>query len=235
MKNIWGTMLITVLVLSLLVLLFCFYRVHAAASDNGESITISATHVWDDSGTPGNRGKVTFHLAWSAGSEAGQTETRTIPDTVKEKQTVSWRDLPATLNGEKIQYYISVEPTDGYTVEVSGNASQGFTVIDHFTGESHETAAESTDITVSAVWKDAKKSDRDSVTVWLLADDEKTGEKKVLSSKNHWTAEFKELKLTKKGKSINYSVMEDVPSGYICMIRGNPKEGFTIMNKNIEN
>jgi hypothetical protein len=234
MKNIRNPVIIMVFAVFVLIMLFCYCCVHAASSDATGHRSISATHVWDDGGASGQRSKVTFHLAWSAGRECGRMESRTISDMSKAKQSVSWDNMPVTRRGEKVEYYISAEPIDGYSTEVSGNADQGFNVTNHYTGESHKKAVKSVSFSVRAVWKDTLRSDRagtDNITVWLLANDLKTGNKKELNKKNNWTVEFSNLNLTEKGKSVSYTVMEDVPPGYVCMISGNQEEGFTIMNK----
>lgn len=122
--------------------------------------------------------------------------------------------------GQPIEYTVEEKALDGYSSEVTGDATEGFTV-------TNTRAAEiSVDITKS--WNDdgAEKSDRpDHITVNLLANDDVVDEYEV-TAENDWTLTIADLpKYDEVGEEIDYSISEhDVP-GYEAVI-----DGFDITN-----
>ena len=139
----------------------------------------------------------------------------TNPITLKSsnKWTYTFSNLPQYINKNKVTYTVEEKSVDGYKSEVTGNASDGYTI-------TNTHIPERTQVTVTKVWNDMDDLDelRKPVTITLKADGTKLttnadGEEInpiVLDESNNWTYTFTELyKYKHVGKLITYSVEED--------------------------
>ncbi len=86
------------------------------------------------------------------------------------------------------------------------------------------------DISVTKKWSG---KELDSVNAELYADGTKIDSQK-LSNDNNWKYTFRDLSKYKDGKEITYTVDEEYTEGYTKSISGNAKDGFTIVNTEID-
>lgn len=111
----------------------------AVASDiptitNRAVVELHATKVWNDGNAdPKNHPEVTFHLLQKVGG-AKPTRVEGQDRTIKagatgDGLTVIWRNLPKRdADGNEISYSVEEETLPGYSSEIKGSASDGFTV-----------------------------------------------------------------------------------------------------------
>ncbi|WP_126714456.1 Cna B-type domain-containing protein [Trueperella pyogenes] len=118
--------------------------------------------------------------------------------------------------GKKIAYSVAeVSVPKGYTSQVAGDATRGYTVTN-----THTPAV--TAIPVLKVWDDADNKDGlrpDLITVRLLANGKPVeGQSLTLTKDNAWKGQFAELPVNKDGKPVEYSVVEDKVDGYTSKV-----------------
>ncbi|MDY5730885.1 MAG: Cna B-type domain-containing protein [Eubacteriales bacterium] len=184
-----------------------------------EKIVIEGSKTWNDKGDrDGKRpAEITINLL----------KNGTKIDSVKVKESDGWKwkfeNLDKYEKGNEITYTITEEKVEGYTTEVNGyNVKNSYT-------------PGKTSIQVTKAWED--KHDQDgkrpaSVTIKLLADGKEVeGKTLTLSKANNWTGSFTDLDEYKAGKKIEYTIKEEaVGNGYISVLSGNQKVGYTITN-----
>ena len=133
-------------------------------------------------------------------------------------------ELDADKGGTPIKYTVEEETAvKGYTTEVTGDATTGFTITNSYTPET-------VDITATKNWDDANNQDGKrptKITINLLADGQKVDSKEVQAAPDGtWTAKFDKLAKYKAGKEIKYTVTEEKVSEYESSITD-----FNITNK----
>lgn len=133
-------------------------------------------------------------------------------------------ELDADKGGTPIKYTVEEETAvKGYTTEVTGDATTGFTITNSYTPET-------VDITATKNWDDANNQDGKrptKITINLLADGQKVDSKEVQAAPDGtWTAKFEKLAKYKAGKEIKYTVTEEKVSEYESSITD-----FNITNK----
>ena len=69
-----------------------------------------------------------------------------------------------------------------------------------------------------------------SITVYLYANGEATGEKLRITARNGWVGEFENLPVYANGKAITYSIREKSMYFYSGAVSTNPNGGFIITN-----
>ena len=153
-------------------------------------------------------------------------------------------------NGEEIQYTVrefngqggsaTEGAPEGYTYEVTGNATDGFTVTNTHKPETIE-------IDVTKVWDDADNQDGirpETVYARLFkADGTYMNKQLALSETNGWSTTFTSSEKTpiykyENGEEIEYVVVEaatrsgipEAPEGYTVDVMGNATDGFTVIN-----
>ncbi|MCM6856696.1 Cna B-type domain-containing protein [Enterococcus durans] len=118
--------------------------------------------------------------------------------------TTTWKDLDLKDKGQTIDYTVKeVGETNGYKVEVTGNAKDGYTLTN-----SHTPAT--VDISGTKTWEDNDNQDGKrpkAITVRLLADGKEVDSKEVTAETN-WTYEFTGLDKYKSGNEIRYTIQE---------------------------
>lgn len=102
-----------------------------------EKISVQATKVWNDADNQdGKRDDVTFNLLANGSVVTGQSK-KIAKDATGDALTVTWENLDAYSGGQKIAYTVEEDGVkDGkitmngaeYTVTVTGNAENGFTI-----------------------------------------------------------------------------------------------------------
>ena len=179
---------------------------------------VSVNKVWDDAGNQdGLRpGFIQVEL-YANGVATGKKLTLNAAN----NWNAVFADLDCYASGVAVVYTIAeVEVPAGYTVAITGNATNGFTVTN-----SH--VVEKTSITVNKVWNDANNQDGKrpaSITVYLYANGTKIATKTLDASMN-WSYTWTDLDKNADGKLIVYTVGEEAVAGYVTTI-----EGFVITN-----
>src|SRR5699024_769625 len=143
-------------------------------------------------------------------------EVKTLTLSAEDDWEYEVRDLPSfNKEGQAYTYEIEEEDVEGYESKVDGfditNVRTDVTTVE---GEK--------------TWKKDEKADRpDSITVELLANDEKVDETKVKSDKaGEWQYAFEDLdKYDAEGKEIKYAVKEQNVKGYTSKV-----DGYNITN-----
>ncbi|KZE38917.1 hypothetical protein AV656_08430 [Bhargavaea cecembensis] len=180
-----------------------------------EQLTINVNKVWI-----GPKGESVTIRLFANGTDSGKTLTLDPKNNWTGSFTVNkFHDK----TGEPIAYTVKEVPVPGYTTQLSGSVTNGFT----FTNTHNGTI----DIKVDKVWIGPAA---ESVTVNLLADGTPTGKSLVLTEKNGWGSTFEGLRKydAKTGAEIVYTVKEVPVPGYSSDIRGTADTGFTITNTN---
>lgn len=153
----------------------------------------------------------------------GQDTGKTLELTEANGWAGSFKDLDADKGGTPIQYTVVEVTVAGYTSEVTGNASSGFTITNSY-------SPETVDVKATKNWDDANNQDGKrptKITINLLADGQKHDSKEVQAAADGtWTVEFTKLAKYKDGKEIKYTVTEEAVAEYEATITD-----FTITNK----
>jgi len=151
----------------------------------------------------------------------GETVVKTATVTEADQWSWSFTDLPkyrAGKVGEEIVYTIAEEAVTGYTAEVTG----------YDVTNTHK--PETTEITGKKTWNDLNNiyfKRPDSVTIRLLADGVEI-DNRVVTEADNWSWTFADLPVYKAGavgQKINYTITEDVVTGYITTV-----EDYNVLN-----
>lgn len=176
-----------------------------------KSVEISVSKVWNDANNQDGLRKEIIVALLADGKEV---DTITLSDA--NNWTYTFNNLQKYANGKEIKYTIEEKTVlEGYTVEITGSAKEGYTITNTHTPVT-------IDITGEKVWLDNNNNDNtrpESITVKLLANGNviKTIEvtnKNAGTSSNNWTYEFKNLPKYAAGEEIIYTVEEVSVNGY---------------------
>src|SRR5699024_12765644 len=184
--------------------------------------TVDVEKVWKGE----KQDSVTIHLL----AEGEKVEEDDLSEDTDWKHTFT--DLPVVHNitDEKaIEYTVEEVEIEGYSVEITGDAKEGFTIINTEIIEQTPLEPSKTTVDVEKVWKGEKQ---DSVTIHLLADGEKV-EEVVLSEDTDWKHTFTDLPVVyditdEKAIADSDEVVE--VCRYSVEITGDAREGFTIID-----
>lgn len=133
-----------------------------------------------------------------------------------------WTGLPTIADGKVIEYTVSeADVPEGYTSSVTGNAADGFTLVN-----AHTTAA--TSVSVHKEWKDSAGNQQSGVHPAVTAQLYRTvagqtsamaGYAATLDEAHGWAASWDNLPAKDAGRDVEYSVQEaDVPAGYTSSV-----------------
>ena len=190
-----------------------------------KTIDVKATVKWADGDNKDGVRPETVSLQLKAD---GENSGDVITVNEKSNWTKTWSGLGEYKAGQKVTYTVEVVGLkggeDGYTSEVTGDATTGFTVT-----ATHVPAV--ANVTASIAWDDADNQDaiRPSlVEAELYAGDMSTGKKVKLTADNKWTAAFGEMDLKKDGKEIAYTLVATKVDGYTCTVEGSAAKGLTL-------
>ena len=186
-------------------------------------VDLAVEKVWNDADDQdGMRPKeITIRLL-ANGQDTGKTLTLNAAN----DWAGSFSDLDVYNEGVAIDYTVEEVSVAGYTSNITGNATDGFTITNTHTPEK-------TAVSVQKVWDDADDQDGmrpDAVTVRLLADGQNTDKTLTLNADNDWAGSFSDLDAYKEGAAIAYTVEEVNVAGYQSSITGDAATGFTITN-----
>lgn len=153
----------------------------------------------------------------------GQDTGKTLELTEANGWAGSFKDLDADKVGTPIKYTVVEVTVAGYTSEVTGDATSGFTITNSY-------SPGTVDVKATKNWDDANNQDGKrptKITINLLADGQKVDSKEVQAATDGtWTVEFTKLAKYKDGKEIKYTVTEEAVAEYESTITD-----FTITNK----
>jgi len=190
-------------------------------SHTPETTSVSVTKVWDDADDQDGKRPGSINVSLYANGDEVDSLTLTEEDGWKGTFT----DLPKYADGAEIVYAIEEIEIGGYSVDISGNVAEGFTITNIHTPEAIEVA-------ITKVWEDNDDQDGirpESVTVTLYAGDEEI-ETLTLTADNKWSGKFENLPKFADGKEIEYTVEEEEVEGYTAETTGSVENGFTITN-----
>ena len=202
-------------------------------SYSDDTLTITNTHIPETT-------SVTVNKVWDDNNDQDRIRTNSVSisvmngNTPVETQNLSngnnwtytFTNLPKYENGSIIQYTVMENDVpDGYTVNVTGDLTAGYTVTNTHTPEK-------IDVSVTKVWEDKNNyyGARVPIEVTLHADGVQ-GETVTITTDDNWRHVFRDLPKYKDGVEIVYTVTEKAVEGYQTTITGNVATGFIITNK----
>ncbi|MBR4014995.1 MAG: Cna B-type domain-containing protein [Anaerotignum sp.] len=179
-----------------------------------ETTEIAVTKIWDDVGNKDGKRptSVTVNLLKN-GKKADSIDL----DNSNADSAGNWigefKNLPVYERGQKIDYTISEDKVEGYTAKIDHTLFADGTIEATIT---NSYTPNTTAVTVKKIWNDNNNQDGkrpDSVTVTLKNGDAEiaTGE---ITADDGWKYVFEGLDKYDAGKEIEYTVVEDVPTGY---------------------
>ena len=122
---------------------------------------------------------------------------------------------------EEIAYTVEEAAVEGYKTSYDG-----YKITNTY-------SPEEINIKVTKSWVDSNDADKirpTKVTIYLLANGEKTGDKLVLTAGDKWTGSFTDLPKYEDGKVIKYTIEEKEVKDYKASIKGSAEDGFTVTN-----
>ena len=141
----------------------------------------------------------------------------------------SFDSLPAAENGKIIDYKVYEETVSGYTAQAGiSETDDGFAVT-----LTNTHTVETVSIPVQKIWQDNNNLNGrrpHSVTIYLYANGDYTGETLVLRSRDNWAGSFDNLPKYINGQLIEYTVREKSMYYYNGKVSANPNGGFTVTN-----
>ena len=186
-------------------------------SHTPEQVKVSGQKVWDDADDQDGKRPTSITVKVMDGS--------TIVDTLEVTAANGWKfeskDLPKYRNGQEIAYTLKEDAVAQYETKIDK-----FTVTNSYTPETVKVSGQK-------VWDDANNQDGKrpaSIKVKILDGDKVVDELEVTAATD-WKFESKDLPKNKKGKKINYTVLEEVTvEGYSSSQEQATDGSFTLTN-----
>ena len=186
-------------------------------SHTPEQVKISGQKVWDDADDQDGKRPTSITVKVMDGS--------TIVDTLEVTAANGWKfeskDLPKYRNGQEIAYTLKEDAVAQYETKIDK-----FTITNSYTPETVKVSGQK-------VWDDANNQDGKrpaSIKVKILDGDKVVDELEVTAATD-WKFESKDLPKNKKGKKINYTVLEEVTvEGYSSSQEQATDGSFTLTN-----
>ena len=186
-------------------------------SHTPEQVKVSGQKVWDDADDQDGKRPTSITVKVMDGS--------TIVDTLEVTAANGWKfeskDLPKYRNGQEIAYTLTEDAVAQYETKIDK-----FTVTNSYTPETVKVSGQK-------VWDDANNQDGKrpaSIKVKILDGDKVVDELEVTAATD-WKFESKDLPKNKKGKKINYTVLEEVTvEGYSSSQEQATDGSFTLTN-----
>ena len=204
--------------------------------NKAEDIQLTVNKKWDDADNANNTRPASISIQLKADNV---NEGSAVTVTAEDNWSHTWKKLKKyNAKGELIKYTVSEETVPGYEAPVTGNPEEvkdsngnliGYTI------EITNKRIATTEVPVEKVWND-KKTQHNSVTVKLYANNTDTGKTLELNETNGFKGKFTNLtKYDTSNKEIVYTVKEDKVDGYATVITGSAAEGYKITNTPITN
>ena len=186
-------------------------------SHTPEQVKVSGQKVWDDADNQCGKRPTSITVKVMDGS--------TIVDTLEVTAANGWKfeskDLPKYRNGQEIVYTLSEVSVAQYETKIDK-----FTITNSYTPETVKVSGQK-------VWDDANNQDGKrpaSIKVKILDGDKVVDELEVTAATD-WKFESKDLPKNKKGKKINYTVLEEVTvEGYSSSQEQETDGSYTLTN-----
>lgn len=186
-------------------------------SHTPEQVKVSGQKVWDDADDQDGKRPASITVKVMDGS--------TIVDTLEVTAANGWKfeskDLPKYRNGQEIVYTLKEDAVAQYETKIDK-----FTVTNSYTPETVKVSGQK-------VWDDANNQDGKrpaSIKVKILDGDKVVDELEVTAATD-WKFESKDLPKNRKGKKINYTVLEEVTvEGYSSSQEQATDGSFTLTN-----
>ena len=186
-------------------------------SHTPEQVKVSGQKVWDDADDQDGKRPASITVKVMDGS--------TVVDTLEVTAANGWKfeskDLPKYRNGQEIVYTLKEDAVAQYETKIDK-----FTVTNSYTPETVKVSGQK-------VWDDANNQDGKrpaSIKVKILDGDKVVDELEVTAATD-WKFESKDLPKNKKGKKINYTVLEEVTvEGYSSSQEQATDGSFTLTN-----
>lgn len=186
-------------------------------SHTPEQVKVSGQKVWDDADDQDGKRPTSITVKVMDGS--------TIVDTLEVTAANGWKfeskDLPKYRNGQEIVYTLKEDAVAQYETKIDK-----FTVTNSYTPETVKVSGQK-------VWDDANNQDGKrpaSIKVKILDGDKVVDELEVTAATD-WKFESKDLPKNRKGKKINYTVLEEVTvEGYSSSQEQATDGSFTLTN-----
>lgn len=186
-------------------------------SHTPEQVKVSGQKVWDDADDQDGKRPTSITVKVMDGS--------TIVDTLEVTAANGWKfeskDLPKYRNGQEIVYTLSEVSVAQYETKIDK-----FTITNSYTPETVKVSGQK-------VWDDANNQDGKrpaSIKVKILDGDKVVDELEVTATTD-WKFESKDLPKNRKGKKINYTVLEEVTvEGYSSSQEQATDGSFTLTN-----
>ena len=186
-------------------------------SHTPEQVKVSGQKVWDDADDQDGKRPAFITVKVMDGS--------TVVDTLEVTAANGWKfeskDLPKYRNGQEIAYTLSEVSVAQYETKIDK-----FTITNSYTPETVKVSGQK-------VWDDANNQDGKrpaSIKVKILDGDKVVDELEVTVATD-WKFESKDLPKNKKGKKINYTVLEEVTvEGYSSSQEQATDGSFTLTN-----
>ena len=186
-------------------------------SHTPEQVKVSGQKVWDDADDQDGKRPTSITVKVMDGS--------TIVDTLEVTAANGWKfeskDLPKYRNGQEIVYTLSEVSVAQYETKIDK-----FTITNSYTPETVKVSGQK-------VWDDANNQDGKrpaSIKVKILDGDKVVDELEVTAATD-WKFESKDLPKNKKGKKINYTVLEEVTvEGYSSSQEQATDGSYTLTN-----
>ena len=186
-------------------------------SHTPEQVKVSGQKVWDDADDQDGKRPTSITVKVMDGS--------TVVDRLEVTAANGWKfeskDLPKYRNGQEIVYTLTEDAVAQYETKIDK-----FTVTNSYTPETVKVSGQK-------VWDDANNQDGKrpaSIKVKILDGDKVVDELDVTAATD-WKFESKDLPKNKKGKKINYTVLEEVTvEGYSSSQEQATDGSFTLTN-----
>ena len=202
---------------------------------------VSVEKKWDDNENKNNKRPDTVKVELLAKYNNGEYLVETKEIKRVDGWKVTFKNLPATIDGQKIEYTLREVAIKGYEYKLTGDQEKGFTITNK---EKPEEEPKTRDIKVRKDWEFAgSEKPIDKIEVELYRDGQYTGKSLELNAANKWSGVFKDLAIFNKedpAKEYKYSVKEVGENNGLVQIgestfevtyEGNMEDGFIITNK----
>lgn len=186
-------------------------------SHTPEQVKVSGQKVWDDADDQDGKRPASITVKVMDGS--------TIVDTLEVTAANGWKfeskDLPKYRNGQEIAYTLKEDAVAQYETKIGK-----FTVTNSYTPETVKVSGQK-------VWDDANNQDgkRPASIKAKILDGDKVVDELEVTAATDWKFESKDLPKNRKGKKINYTVLEEVTvEGYSSSQEQATDGSFTLTN-----
>lgn len=199
-------------------------------TQNGNNYTITNTHMpattelfvtktWKDNGN--NDGMRPDEITVTAHGSDGRSYAKKL--NTDNQWSVMFSNLPKYANGKTIDYTLTEEAVPGYTSSITRNG-KSFTLINTHVDETKN-------ITITKAWNDENNQDGlrpKSITAVVNGSDGSARFVQLFESQN-WTTSLNNLPKYKNSTEVQYTVKENVISGYETEIK-QTGDSYTITN-----